>query len=77
MKNNHHTRYPKRRGSCYGMRPGIYLIDTTGHKTRLTVTDLSFETLTNRLTLGNVEFQVPADEIGLLTKTVSVVGGQG
>lgn len=74
MKNDHHIRYPKRNGPCYGLKPGLYLVDATGHRTRLTVTQLSFETLTNRLTIGDVEFQVPEGEIGPLTKTFSVIG---
>ncbi len=74
MKNDHHIRYPKRNGPYYGLKPGLYLVDATGHRTRLTVTQLSFETLTNRLTIGDVEFQVPEGEIGPLTKTFSVIG---
>lgn len=73
-KSDHHIRYPKRNGPCYGLKPGLYIVDETGHRTRLTVTQLSFETLTNRLTIGDVEFQVPAGKIGLLTKTLSVMG---
>lgn len=74
MKNNHHIRYPKNKGSRYGLRPGLYLVDATGHRTRLIVTELSIETLTNRLTIGDVEFQVPAGKIASLTKTLSVMG---
>lgn len=73
-KNKPHIRYPKNKGSRYGLRPGLYLVDATGHRTRLIVTELSIETLTNRLTIGDVEFQVPAGKIGLLTKTLSVMG---
>ena len=74
-KKNSHIRYPKSKGSRYGLQPGLYLVDATGHRTRLIVTELSIETLTNRLTIGDVEFQVPEDKIGLLTKAVSVIGG--
>lgn len=73
-KNKSRIRYPKNKGSRYGLRPGLYLVDATGHRTRLTVTQLSFETLTNRLTIGDVEFQVPAGKIASLTKTLSVMG---
>ena len=73
-KNKLHIRYPKNKGSRYGLRPGLYLVDATGHQTRLIVTELSIETLTNRLTIGDVEFQVQADKTGLLTKTLSVMG---
>ena len=75
MNNKKHVRYPKRNGPCHGLKPGLYLVDATGHRTRLIVTELYIETLTNRLTIGDVEFQVPEDKIDLLTKAVSVVGG--
>lgn len=59
MKNKKkHPRYPKQKGSHYGTRPGIYLIDKTGHKVRLNVTCFSTEVLSNHLVLGNIEFQV-------------------
>lgn len=74
MKNKQRIRYPKRKGPRYGLQPGLYLIDANGKQTRLNVTELSFETLTNHMTIGNAEFQVPEGKIGLLTKTVSVVG---
>lgn len=75
MNNKKYVRYPKRNGPCHGLKPGLYLVDATGHRTRLIITDLSFETLSNHLTIGDVEFQVPEGKIGLLTKTISVVGG--
>lgn len=74
MNNKKHVRYPKRNGPCHGLKPGLYLVDATGHRTRLIVTELSIETLTNRLTIGDVEFQVPAGKIASLTKTLSVMG---
>ena len=59
MKNKKkHPRYPKQKGSRYGTRPGIYLIDKTGHKVRLNVTCFSTEVLSNHLVLGDIEFQV-------------------
>lgn len=74
MKNKQRIRYPKRKGPRYGLHPGLYLVDANGQRTRLNVTELSIETLTNHMTIGNVEFQVPEGEIGPLTKTVSVIG---
>lgn len=73
-KSDHHIRYPKRNGPCYGLKPGLYLVDATGHRTRLIVTEFSTETLSNRLTIGDVEFQVPAGKAELLTKAISVMG---
>lgn len=59
MKNKRkHPHYPKQKGSHYGTRPGIYLIDETGHKVRLNVTCFSTEVLSNHLVLGDIEFQV-------------------
>ncbi|MFQ9706104.1 MAG: hypothetical protein ACLRX6_03315 [Limosilactobacillus pontis] len=75
MKEKHYKHYPRQRGSRYGLQPGLYLVDATGHRTRLIVTGLSLETLSNRVTIGNAEFQVPEGKISLLTKTISVVGG--
>ena len=59
MKNKRkHPHYPKQKGSHYGTRPGIYLIDETGHKVRLNVTCFSTEVLSNHLVLSDIEFQV-------------------
>ena len=72
MKKNKksHIHYPKRNGSAYGTKPGLYLIDGLGHKVKLPLTNFSYETLTNRLTIGSVEFQIPEQHIKILNKVI-------
>ena len=75
MKKNKKSQihYPKRHGSAYGTKPGLYLIDGLGHKIRLPLTNFSCEVLTNHLTIGNVEFQMSERSSGALIKTVHEV----
>lgn len=72
MKRNKKARirYPKRNGSVYGTRPGLYMIDNLGHKIRLPLTEFSYETLTNRLTIGSIEFQIPEQHIATLNQVI-------
>lgn len=69
MKSNH--RYPKKRGSHYGMRPGLYVIDERGRPIRVFLTNWNPVYINGHLMIGNAEFTIPSGREAAVDKLLS------